>query len=53
MEFNWTYFNGKIIGSRYEGVTYDVIFYGFPLYYCQYGNAEDIIKNTLIDIGEN
>jgi|GEM_PF-1821358 len=50
---NWESFDRRVIGTRYQGVTYSVIFYGFPLYYCQYGNARDIIKNTLIDIGEN
>jgi|GEM_PF-3885065 len=50
---NWIYFDKKVIGTRYKGATYSVIFYGFPLYYCQYENARDITKNTLIDIGEN
>ncbi len=47
------FFNQKVIGTRYQGSTYSVIFYGFPLYYCQFGNARDILKSTLIDIDEN
>ncbi|MGA2625261.1 MAG: hypothetical protein ABSF91_15510 [Bacteroidota bacterium] len=50
---NWTYFDGRVIGTRYQGVTYSVISYGFPLYCCQYWNAKDILQETLIDIGEN
>ena len=46
------YFSGKTVGIRYQGVTYSVIYYGFPLYYCQYDNAVAIVRNTLIDIGE-
>ena len=40
------------IGVRYLGITYDVIFFAFPLYYVQQPAASAAMSKALDDIGE-
>ena len=45
-------FQGNILGIRYVGITYTVVYLGFPLYYAQPNDAEAIMKKALQDVGE-
>jgi len=45
-------FQNGILGIRYLGITYSVIYLGFPLYYAQRDNAIAVMKKSLQDIGE-
>lgn len=43
---------GSILGIRYLGITYQVIYLGFPLFYAQPDDAAAILQKALLDIGE-
>jgi hypothetical protein len=43
---------GKPLGIRYVGITYTVVYLGFPLYYARPDDAAGIMQKALHDIGE-
>ena len=43
---------GTILGIRYVGITYTVVYLGFPLFYAQPDDAAAIVRKALQDIGE-
>jgi hypothetical protein len=43
---------GRILGIRYLGITYTVVYLGFPLFYAQPDDAAAIMQKALQDIGE-
>jgi hypothetical protein len=45
-------FQGNILGIRYLGITYTVVYLGFPLFYAQPDQASAIMKKALQDCGE-
>jgi hypothetical protein len=47
-----TLFEGNPLGIRYMGITYTVVYLGFPLFYAQPNDALAIMKKSLVDVGE-
>lgn len=45
-------FQGRPVGVRYLGVTYSVVYFGFPLYFVDQPAAIKAIRKALSDIGE-
>jgi hypothetical protein len=50
---NTSPWNGVPIGSRYIGPTYNVIYFGFPLYYVEQTTATEVMRKALFDINNN
>ena len=44
-------FDGRTVGVRYQGLTYQVIYFGFPMYYCQRPGVVEAITKAFQDIG--
>jgi hypothetical protein len=44
-------FSGRTVGVRYQGLTYQVVYFGFPLYYCQRPTVVQILSHAFQDIG--
>ena len=45
-------FEGQTVGVRYDGLTYKVVYFGFPLYYCKQAGVEQALQKAFQDIGE-
>ncbi len=45
-------FQGYPVGVRYLGITYSVVYFGFPLYFMEQHSAIDAMTKALKDIGE-
>lgn len=43
---------GKALGIRYVGITYTVVYFGFPLFYARSEEAVAVMQKALQDIGE-
>ncbi|HLB01451.1 MAG TPA: hypothetical protein VJO14_08695, partial [Bacteroidota bacterium] len=41
---------GSVIGIRYLGLTYDVVYLGFPLYYTEQAAALEVLRRTFQDL---
>jgi hypothetical protein len=46
-------YQGKPIAVRYIGTTYNVVFFGFPLYFMDKTTAANVLERALKDMGEN
>jgi hypothetical protein len=45
------FFEGRTIGVRYQGLTYQVIYFGFPLYYSERSAVVQALAKAFDDIG--
>lgn len=45
-------FQGRPVGVRYLGVTYSVVYFGFPLYFVEQQGAVEAMRKALGDIGQ-
>ncbi len=47
---NVPFFEGGVLGIRYIGLTYDVIYLGFPLYYTEQAAAVEVLRKAFRDL---
>ncbi len=43
---------GRTIGIKYDGLTYKVVYFGFPLYYHEKAGVQAALRKAFVDIGE-
>ncbi len=45
-------YQGRIVAVRYLGITYQVVFFGYPLYFLKQDDARALIDRVLLDFNE-